>query len=403
MTTPTPPAPAKAPAPAAAAAPAPPAWPYPAGAFDLEIQNAYDNTVTATTSAKSFPDVLIEPQGWLRGTWFDFNMVATNTTSTTVIASEDFPFCAVNTVLLKGTNVPQTFGPFGGYDWGNINKYGGYQPVGDPRNDHAFSTVTGTATNAGSARWQLYMPHEVSAHDALGDLQAQSDNSAYRIAVTLESTSVIWNSTPPSGTITCELVVEQDSYSEPAAALALGGRPVADAPPLPGTRQCWQQENDTGVPASSYTTKITNGIGYAYRNVILKFSHAGAVGIAGGTTTGRAKGQTDFPDPLEIWLGGTRVKRLRDAIWRTKMSRRFDYSSATADAARGPENGVRVLNWNQDLGIKPGNEGRRKYFRTQDGNRYAIIGTWASAGTLWMTSNYVIPRGGPAANNQIVT
>ena len=33
----------------------------------------------------------------------------------------------MNTVLLKGTNVPQTFGPFGGYDWGNINKYGGYQ------------------------------------------------------------------------------------------------------------------------------------------------------------------------------------------------------------------------------------------------------------------------------------
>jgi hypothetical protein len=370
--------------------------------FDLEIQNAYDQTVTATTSARSFPDVLIEPQGWLRGSWFDFQIVATNTTSTTVIASEDYPFCAVNTVLLKGTNVPQTFGPFGGYDWASINKYGGYQPVGDPRNDQAFSTVTGTATNAGSARWFFYMPHEVSSHDALGDLQNQSDNSVYRVAVTLESTSVIWNSTPPSGTITCELTVEQDSYSEPASALALSGRPVMDAPPLPGTRQCWQQEPDTGVPAASYTSKITNGIGYAYRNVLLKFQRGGTVGIVGGSTAGRAAGELDFPDPVEIWLGGTRVKRLRNSIFKTKMSRRYDYSTTTLDAARGPEAGIRVLNWNQDVGIKPGDEARRKYFRTQDGNRYAIVGTWGHAGTLTMSSNYIIPRGGPANNAQIV-
>ena len=375
-----------------------PAWPFPVGVFDEEIQNSYDQTVTATTATRSFPDVQIEPQGWLRGSWFDFNLVATNTTTNTVSGTEDFPFNAVNTVLLKGTNVPQTFGPFGGYDWENINKYGGYFPVGDPRNDAVYSAVptgtgTSTATNAGSARWFLYMPHEVSAHDALGSLQNQSDNSVYRVAVTLESTSTFYGATAPSGTVTCELVVEQDSYSEPAAALALSGRPVQSAPPLPGTRQCWQQENDTGVPASSYTTKVTNGIGYAYRMINFKFLRAG---------TSRANGESDWPDPVEFWLGGTRVKRLRSAVFRTKMSRRYDYSTTSADAARGPENGVRVLNWNQDIGIKPGDEARRKYFRTQDGNRFAIIGTWGHAGTLWMTSNYLIPRGGPVNNSQIV-
>jgi hypothetical protein len=398
-------APAQAPAQAQV-----PAWPFPVGVFDEEIQNAYDNTVTATTSAKSFPDVQIEPQGWLRGAWFDFNIVATNTTTTTVISHEDYPFNAVNTVLLKGTNVPQTFGPFGGYDWGNVNKYGGYQPVGDPRNDQGFTNVSAatatsssTATNAGSAHWAFYMPFEVSAHDALGDLQNQSDNSIYRVAVTLESTSVMFPTgvgTIPSGTITCELTVEQDSYSEPAAALALSGRPVQSAPPLPGTRQCWQQENDTGVPASSYTTKVTNGIGYAYRNILFKFIRTGSYTVGGAGT--RGGGEADFPDPIEFWLGGTRVKRLKSALWKTKMSRRYDYSTQTADAARGPENGVRVLNWNQDIGLKPGNEARRKFFRTQDGNRFAVIGTWGHAGTLWMTSNYVIPRGGPANNSQIV-
>lgn len=387
-TAPTQPAPGT-PQPAAATVPP---WPFPVGVFDEEIQNAYDNTVTATTSTKQFPDVEVEPEGWLRGLWFDFTLAAVNNGTATVGISEDFPFNNVNTVLLKGTNVPQTFGPFGGYDWGSINKYGGYQPVSDPRNDQSYSVSTGTSTVAGSAHWNFYMPFEVSQHDALGDLQNQSDNSIYRVAVTQESTSVVYT-TAPTGAVTNEMKVEQDSYSEPVSALALGGRPMSDAPPLPGTRQCWQQEDDTSVPGANHTTKLTNGIGYAYRNVIFKLMRAG---------TSRANGETDYPDPFEVWLGGTRVKRLGNAIWKTKMGRRFSLNNKVADTAYGPENGIRVLNWNSDVGIDPGNEARRKYFRTQDGNVFKVIGTYGHAGTLWITSNYVIPRGGPAQNSQIV-
>lgn len=373
-------------------APAAAPWPFPVGVFDQEIQSSYDNTVTATTSARPFPDVEIEPDGWLRGEWYDFNIVAVNATTNTVAVAEDFPFCAVNTVLLKGTNVPQTFGPFGGYDWENINKYGAYQPVGDPRNDQGYSVTTGTSTTAGSAHFILYRPAEVSAHDALGDLQNQSDNSVYRVAVTLESTSVMYT-TPPTGAVTCEMTVVQDSYSEPVAALALSGRTVMDAPPLPGTRQCWQQEDDTGIPAGSHTTKITNGIGFAYRQINFLLRRAG---------TSRANGESDYPDPWDMWLGGTRLKRNKQSVMKAKMGRSYNLTSGVADAALGPENGVRIIAFNRDVGMAPGNEARRKYLRTQDGNRLYVIGTYGHAGTLWLTSNYVIPRGGPANNAQIV-
>jgi len=393
MTTPAPAAPAKAPAQAQGgkqAAIVPP-WPFPVGVFDQEVQSSYDQTVTATTSAVQFPDVEIEPDGWSRGWWFDFDLRATGNTAT-VGLSEDFPFCGVNTVLLKGTNVPQTFGPMGGYDWENVNKYGGYQSVGDPRNDQTFSTTTGSATNSGSAHWTLYLPLEISQHDALGDLQNQSDNSVYRVAVTLESTSVMYT-TAPSSTVVCEMTVEQDSYSEPVAALALSGRPVMDSPPVPGTRQCWQIEDDASIPAASHTTKITNGIGYAYRNVIFKLKRAG---------TSRANGESDYPDPFDLWLGGTRVKRLKNGIWKTKTGRRFRLTSTTADSANGPENGVRVLRWDSDVNIGPGNDARRMLLRTQDGNVFKVVGTYGHAGTLWINANYVIPRGGPASNAQIV-
>jgi hypothetical protein len=373
------------------AAPAAP-WPFPVGVFDEEIQNAYDQTLTATTGTKQFADIEVEPEGWLRGLWFDFGLVAVNATSNTVAFAEDGPFNSVNTVLLKGTNVPQTFGPFGGYDWENVNKFGAYQPCGDPRADQGYSVTSGTATTAGSANWQLYMPMEISAHDALGDLQNQSDNSVYRVALTLESTATIYT-TAPTGAVTCRVRVEQDSYSEPVAALALGGRPMMDAPPLPGTRQCWQQEDDASIPAASHTTKITNGIGYAYRSIIFKLMRAG---------TSRANGESDYPDPFEVWLGGTRTKRLESNLWKTKLGRRYRWISTTADSANGPENGVRVLNYNQDVNMAPGNDARRKLLRTQDGNVFKVIGTYGHAGTLWITSNYVIPRGGPQANAQVV-
>ena len=387
-------APAKAPAPSGggqAQAPQLAPWPFPVGVFDEEIQNSYDQTVTATTATVQFPDVQIEPDGWSRGWWFDFSYTAANSTAT-VVPSADFPFNGVNTVLLKGTNVPQTFGPFNGYDWQNIDKYGGYQDQGDPRADEGYSVTTGTSATAGSAHFVLYLPLEISQADALGDLQNQSDNSIYRVAVTQESTAVMYT-TAPSGAVTCTLTVEQDSYSEPVAALALSGRTIMNSPPVPGTRQCWQQEDDSGIVASSHTTKITNGIGFAYRNVILKLVNSSG---------SRSAGEGYYPDPYEVWLGGTRIKYHKNSIWKAKHSRFFSYISTTADAANGPENGIRVMWWDSDVNTGPGNSARRKLLRTQDGNVFKLVGSYGGTGTLYMTSNYVIPRGGPAQNASIV-
>ena len=191
------PAPQAAPHPAAGtqAAPVPP-WPFPVGVFDSEIQSSYDKSLTVTAATQSFPDVEIEPDGWARGWWFDFNMVAASNVAA-VAFTEDFPSCMVQTVLLKGTNVPQTFGPFSGFDWACVNKFGGYQSIGDPRNDQSFNGGTAGSGFTG-AHLTLYMPLEISQHDALGDLQNQSDNSVYRVAVTLNTSAAMFTTAPRS-------------------------------------------------------------------------------------------------------------------------------------------------------------------------------------------------------------
>jgi len=401
--------PAQAPAPhqASKQAAALPAWPYPVGVFATEVANDYDQTVTATTTTVAMPDVKLDPDGWTRDVWFDFTLTGVNTTSTTVTALEDWPFNAINTVLFKDTGTQQSFGPFNGWDWRSVNKYGAYETLGDPRADVDYSITTGTGTTAGSARFFLQLPAEISHHDALGSIQNQSDNSIYKVSLTIETTANQFVTAPAtSQTVRCR--VTQDSYTEPVAALALGGRPVMSAPPSPGTRQFWVNDDDTGIAAASHTTKITNGIGYAYRTIVLKFQYGGTVGTAGSTSTGgRGQGDasatsTQWPDPLEFWLAGTRIKKLYNNTWRSKMSRRYGYTSQTLESANGPDYSVRVLNWNQDVGLEPGNEARRTYLRSQDGNVFKFIGTWGHAGTVWMLTNYVIPKGGPSAYAQIV-
>lgn len=356
-------------------------WPFPVGVLATENASDYDNSKTMTTSTVKFPDVRVEPDGWLRGLWFDFNMV-TSGNSATVAYTEDGVFAAIDTVLFRDTGGEQIFGPFGGYDWQNTNKFGAYQAQGDPRADLNFSATAGSGATGGSFHYTLYLPLEISAADSLGDVENRSENSIYRVELVMAGSTAVY-STPPTALGTMEVKTIQDSYTEPVAALALSGRSVSTAPPSPKTLQYWKQEDDT-VPSGSASTLITNGIGNGYRNIIFKL-------IRGSST--RANGETDWPDPLEITLGTTRTRNLYKTAWRDKMGRAFQMTNTTADTANGKENGVFPLWFTQDVGIKPGDEARRRYQRTKPGNTYKVRGSFGSAGTLYITSNYIVPTG----------
>ena len=114
----------------------------------------------------------------------------------------------------------------------------------------------------------LYLPLEISAADSLGAVENRSENSIYRVELTLAASTKVY-STPPTTLPTVEIKTIQDSYTEPVAAMALSGRPVSTAPPAPGTLQYWKQENSL-VPAATVSVLITNGIGNGYRNIIFK-------------------------------------------------------------------------------------------------------------------------------------
>lgn len=356
-------------------------WPFPVGVLGTENLSDYDQTLTMTAATQKFPDVKIQPDGWLRGVWFDVNVVAAGN-SAAVAFTEDGILAIIDTVLFRDTGGEQIFGPFGSYDWSTTNKFGAYQAVGDCRNDLSFAAVTGTGGTGGSGHVTFFLPLEISAADSLGDVENRSENSIYRVELTLASSSEVYT-TPPTALPTVEIKTTQDSYTEPVAAMSLSGRAVSTAPPSPGTLQYWKQEDDV-VPATTGSVLITNGIGNGYRNIIFKLIRS-----AGS----RANGEADWPDPLEITLGTTRTRLYSKKIWRDKMGRAFELQSLTADTALAKENGVFPLWFSQDVGIKPGDEARRRYQRTKTGNTYKIRGAWGNAGTVFITTNYIVPRG----------
>lgn len=372
---------------AQAAAPPPRPWPFPVGVLATENASDYDETKTMSTGTVVFKDVQVAPDGWTRGLWFDIDAVCTANTNTVTFNGDassgtGAPFTMINTVLFRDTGGEQIFGPFNGYDWMCTNKYGGYFNIGDPRNDLNYSTTTGSATNSGSAHMSLYLPLEISAADSLGAVENRSENSIYRVSLTLEQSSVVYGQAP-TNLPAVEIKTVQDSYTETVAAMALSGRPVADAPPSPGTLQYWKQEDDTGIVSGTHSTLLTNGIGNGYRNIVFKLIRSS------GT---RADGTSDWPDPQEVTVGTARVRNLYKKTWQDKMQRLYGFTSTTFDAANGPENGVFVLPYTQDVSVSPGNEARRRYQRTKTGNTFKLRGAYGSAGKLYITENYVVPR-----------
>ncbi len=356
-------------------------WSFPVGVLGTENQSDYQNSLTFTAAVQNFPDVKVQPDGWLRGMWFDVAGVSAGN-SATVAFQPDAPFAAIDTVLFRDTGGEQIFGPFNGYDWMTTNKFGAYHAQGDPRADNQFTAITGSGGSGGTFHMSLYLPLEIAAADALGDVENRSENSIYRVSITLAASATVY-STAPTVAPVVTVTTTQDSYTEPVAAMSLGGRSVSTAPPSPGTLQYWKQEQ-VAVPAAAFSALITNGIGNGYRNVIFKLvRNAGT----------RANGDADFPDPFEVTLGTTRTRLYKKATWKDKTQRHFEFVGTTNDSALNLENGVFPMIFTQDVGIKPGDEARRRYQRTKTGNTYKTRGTYANAGLLSITSNYIVPRG----------
>ncbi len=358
--------------------PAMPPQVFRVGVYDTE-SNDYDQTVTMTTATVNFPNEIVEPNGWNRGFWFLFELVTAGN-SANVAYNPDAPFNLVFKITLKDVGNREIFGPLTGYEWLQVMKFGGYHEVGDPRGDITFSAITGTGATGGSVTMVMYLPLELVARDALGDVENKSASSAFKVEIVLAASTDVY-STSPTTLGTCRLRIALDGYTEPDDMDSFG-RPLSQAPPAQGTLQYWVSEN-ADMSAGNAVYLIQNGLGYSLRNLIFTLTKS----------TVRSTGDADWPDPVTLSFGKVQLFSRYKTLWISKFAKDFGLTNTNTDAAGGRELGVFPYYFTKDFGLKPGAELRNAYLATKPGNVLKWSGTVGGTGThnLKTLVNYVVP------------
>jgi len=360
------------------AAPAPRPYPFPVGMYDNEAQDGGQFSLLQTTAPQQFPIYNITPTGWIRGVWFDFNMVVTANSGNTVSYSGDNPVSAVQKITLRDLGQQAVIGPISGYDWLTLCKFGAYQNIADPRADLTWTAIAGSGPTAGSFSFSLYLPFEFCARDSIGTAENKS-KPGWTVELWLNSQAASYNQVP-SVMGTMQMVAFPVSYSSPVAASPMG-RSFSSAPPLPGTLQYWRTENGA-VPASSANYDLVNGIGFPIRNLIYKF-----LDTASGTRLG---GDAAFPSPVTLQYGQIIQFAKTTKRWASEMGRSYGLFN-NPDTALGREYGVYVWWRTQDFDMQPGAELRQRYLDTKTNQLVRLSGSFALAGSLNVLTNWIAP------------
>jgi hypothetical protein len=362
------------------------------GTQDVYEGGDYDQTVSSGSgafAATTLPSWQLQSTGWLARLRFLFTWTTTGGTA----ATADGPFNFIGTIQLNDVNNEAIFGPFNGYVWFVICKYGGYYFYDDPSTSSAWAITSGT-----SGTFLLTIPLEIVSRDPIGPVASVNNTASLTVIIATNTAG-----TAITGALTASsLRIRglQEFYWEPRK-IDKQGRQIAGKPPANGTTQYWTQ-GSIPVPAGTINSQLITGLGYPFREYFFILYDSG------GT---RATGETDWPDPLTglKFEANFLLTQYNKAQWQNEISQVCDYPSPAFDTrgtaawvAPGKENGFYGLFFNKDFFRKAnGAETRRTYLVTSPGSNFIINGTFGGAGThtLYTIVNYVAPGGGGGAGN----
>lgn len=383
-------------APAAAQARMPAASPFRVGTLSYVTTDGYTNTTALTTATQTLPVYSPSASGFLRGLWLTSSAVGVNS-STSVVFQGDGPFCAYSTVQFNDTQGRPII-LVDGYRLMLINKFGGYNKLGDPRASAMYSTTTSTVAGAGSWNFTLYIPLEIVGRDAIGSLQNKNEASPFQLLLTLNNLAGVFTSShAPATSCTVTTTIIEDSWLDPKPADA-AGNPLSPNPPALGTTQYWLQTSYASLNGATQS-QLTGGLGYPIRNILfLNYDASNAT---------RATGDTDFPTSVQLIYKGQTIKNIPQTFWKDQMCRDYGLTASatsssviapTYDSANGLENGVYVIPFNKDFDNAPGAELRNGYLVTQQGDQFQFVGTFSGSSNLYELVNYIAPGDGNPAS-----
>lgn len=350
----------------------------------------YDVSVTLNAGTQSLtPQYEVPSTGYLNGIYILVENVVTSNTATATststgvgVLAADGPYCVIDSLLFTDTNNAEIIGPITGWDLYIINKYGGYCFQDDPEANTDLFTATTNATAsssaAGSFSFMLRIPVELVPRDALGSLPNKSSSTPFKVKTTVAAVASVYaNSATVGGA--CRFRMTPVSYWEPTSTDG-SGNPVANQPPGVNTTQYWNKTDYT-VNAGSFSTLLTNSVGFPVRNLVF---------VLRDSNSSRSQGESDWPDPFKLQLQSNLLIDRIKKVWKKQITENYGYLAA-GETAGLKDNGVYPESYCRDFGPKPGWETRRGYLRTSDGMRLQAKGTIGGTGTHTLTvfTNYV--------------
>ena len=304
---------------------------------------------------------------------------------------ENYPFSVLRDISFTEPNGAPIAQFNSGYEMYLANKYGGYRAAvgADPKTSPSY--ISNSAT--GDFTFVLRVPIELNFRDGLGSLPNQNAAATFKLRATLNSGAAnagVWGATAPTTQPNVRMQVYLEAWDQPAA--GEGGSASQLSPPALNTTQFWSTQV-FNVNAGMNTLRLPR-VGNYIRNLIFVQKRAG------GT---RLQGDTDFPDPAQIFLDTRPLDTIPRSVWNHTMYERTGFGGRAAgsslstavpkDAAGGLDSGVYLYDFTHEFDGTLGHENRDLWLPTMSSTRLELQGTFANAGTLTVLTNDVAIAG----------
>jgi hypothetical protein len=348
-----------------------PALPFTDGARYHREQIAIPNN-SFTLAAGQINEIPINAYGFARGILLQ--VTATAGTGSAAVASADAPFNVLGPMQITDPDGAPIYNVDSGYTAMLIQKYGGYFPNGDPRQDGFFSNVATT----GNFQFMLYIPLEIIERNALGALPNTDSGKQYKMNLNFNGLTTVY-ATNPTGTPTVTVTAYLVAWTQPPPQDVLG-RTLTRVPPLVGTTQYWSRQS-IPVNAGQSNGQTWGRVGNIVRGWILTYRNASGV-----------RQDSNWPAVATLYRDGYNYDVVPQSVWQQEISQRYNLPNAN-DTAGGRDTGVYPYMFHHDFDGKPGNELRGLWWPTLQSSRIELDGSYGAAGTLSVITNDIAPTG----------
>lgn len=297
-----------------------------------------------------------------------------------VTTTEDGPwnfFAGVEVLQPNGQTMYKTSS---GFTSAMIHAHGYYRVYNDPRQYQNFVYTSGSGT-APNATFRFRIPFELNLADALGNLPNKDANAPFQLTLTLNALSNVWGGAPTSPTFNVRCWLEASDQPP----VMLDGSPVETTPPGMNTLQRWT-EQPIAINAGQFDARVRK-LGNYVRLL---------VPILRRSSSTRANGDADWPDPVQVVLDEDVKDNIAKSTWQHDIYEYFGYGQqgSTNDAFTGGLAG----RWNgvypvQYLSGPPGYDNGDRWLPTIESEDYILRGVWGNNGTITMAVGEVLPQG----------